>query len=454
MSRTPAEQHGRPMPQSLEAERAVLGGAMLDGSQVHDLAELVAPADFYRPAHGRLWSLILEMSRAHKPVELVALVEEVIGTSAGSADPFDAYGGLAYVTSLSDEVPSTTNLRYYAQLVREAGARRKMIALAGDIETRARDGSVELPELLGYVSSAVGQWQASAPSEWTPIGALMPGALDALADVVHARAAGKQAGSVRTGIKALDEALTMLGPGKVCVIAGRPGSGKTALACGIADHVAETRGTAAIFSLEMPGQEIAQRVLFMRSRVNGERAQKGLLVRAEWMRLHQAGESIASLPLYIDSTNGLTLAQAEARLRRLQAARPDLTLAVFDYLGLMGGERRNGEEALIARNSAGLKALAKELGICVLVLAQLNRDCEKRDDKRPRLSDLRGSGSIEQDADILVLIYRDEYYNPESAARGIAELNIAKQRGGPASVKPVLVGFEGETTRFHDLGSP
>lgn len=440
------ETDARPMPQAPEAERALLGGVLLDGSQVAELVEVVKPADFYRPAHGRLWALMVALERTGRPVDLVAVMEEITARAQ-----VDEVGGVAYVSSLPDAAPSTTNLGYYAYQVRDRAVRRELITHCQDMIERVHRHDEELPELMAYARSTIGQWQVSNESPWTPIGALVPSALAAMADIVHVRAAGERAGSLSTGLRALDEVLTMLGPGKVCVIAGRPGSGKTALAAGIADHVASTRGSAGIVSLEMPAGEMAQRVLCARAKVSYARAAKGRLVRAEWTRLHEAGESLATTPLFFHDAESIQSATLDQRLRRLKAERPDLALVVVDYLQLMGGDAKQSEEVQISRNSKALKSTAKELGICLLVLSQLNRKCEERDDKRPKLSDLRGSGSIEQDADIIILIYRDEYYNPESSERGVAELNVTKQRGGPTSVKPVRVAFEGETVRFFDL---
>lgn len=437
---------GRALPQSLEGERMVLGGCMVAPSLVHQVRELVDPRDFYRSAHGLLWRLMLEMADNGQPVEMIAVVEEVVRRGDGFAEQV---GSLAYVSALPDAVPSTENIAYYATLVRDRALRRRIIIGAQEIAEHVYTSADPLPDVLGIVHRKVQGWDTGLMQSWTALGELIPGAVDRLADIVHDRAAGNESAGLRTGLKNLDRALNGVEPGKVVVVAARPGMGKTSLALAFADHIAATQGAVGIFSLEMQKEELATRLICSRARVSYVQAKRGRLRRADWARLHESGEVQAKLPIYIDDQRKLSAAQMGARLRRLKAERPDLCMVVVDYLQLMGGNPRQDERERITENSGDLKGLAKELGIVIVLLSQLNRDLEKRDDKRPILADLRGSGAIEQDADIILFIYRDEYYNTESSERGVAEILAAKMRAGATARE--RVGFEGDTVRFYDL---
>ncbi len=432
------------LPQSLEAERAVLGGLMLDPEQVLPIAENLCPADFYRESHQHLFEVIVKMAEGGEPVETVAVCEKV--AAAGTADQA---GGLDYVQRLADNVPSTQNLDYYAEIVRERSVQRRLIFSVGEIAEKARGGDQPLSELLDYAESSVfAVTQESAGADWEQLSQVVD---TAFMDIQARAEQGSDVTGTPTGFVDLDRLLAGMHRSDLVILAARPSMGKTALALNIAANAAMAGAGVGIFSLEMSRAQLATRMLCAQARVDAQKVRTGFLSRErDWPRLTDAAEVLYGLPLYIDDSPALNITQVRSKARRLKSLNPALRLIVLDYIGLLVGDNRVSRERQVAEASQGLKALAKELDICVLALSQLNRGVEMRDNKRPRLSDLRESGSIEQDADVIMFIYRDEYYNKENSPEpGVAEVLVEKQRNGATG--RVKLAFQGIYTRFENL---
>lgn len=438
----------RQVPHSIEAERAVLGGLMLDPERMHVVSERITTEDFYREAHGKLFAIMLEMSERGEPVEMVAVVEAV-----SKAGVEDQVGGIAYVSALPDNVPSTENLEYYAGLIHERALERKLIEGARDIAQEARDGQRDLGDLLNFAESTIFTITQSRQSrEWKAISEVVD------EQFVRIQSLSENRGEVTgysTGFIDLDRILAGLHPTDLIILAARPAMGKTALALNIARNVALGGVGVGIFSLEMSAGQLVTRMLVSQSRVDAGKVRTGFLSKErDWPRLTEAAEALYRLPLHVDDTPGLNITQLRSRARRLKSMHPDLGLIVVDYIGLMqGSDSRASRQEQVSASSRGLKILAKELDVCVIGLSQLNRAVESRNPKIPQLSDLRESGAIEQDADIIMFIYRDEYYNPDTTTKpGVAEIIVAKQRNGATG--SVELSFQGEFTLFDNLARP
>lgn len=433
---------------ALDAERALLGGLLVAGQgAVSELAERVASADFARAAHARIWDQLLAMAERGEPVELTSLLDRLQGRQL-----LEECGGLIYVTQLGDDAPAAGSLIHYADTIRDRAQRRRLEATLRRIQEQLGDTSHELPELLAQAEEALlSAGERSASAEAVPLGHLTT---DAYARIRAAQAAGAPSLGHPTGYIELDRLLGGLAPTDLVVLAARPAMGKTALAQSLAHGVAERGGAVLFFSLEMGRAQVADRALAGAAQVPLQRARRGQVSRDELGQLLEASERLHTLPIQVDDRAGLTVAQVRAASRRwarmLRQAGKRPAMIVVDYIGLMGAtDPRTPREQQVAASSRGLKALAKELEVAVLCLAQLNRGVEARTDKRPLLSDLRESGAIEQDADSILFIYRDEYYNKNSTDRGVAEVIVAKQRNGPTGT--ARLAFIGELTRFENL---
>jgi len=418
---------------------------MLDPERVLPVAELLTAEDFYREAHQKLFALMLRMTEQGEPTEMLAVVERISGSGRS-----EEMGGLAYVSSLPDNVPSTENLEYYAKLVRQRATSRRLVFGAREIADKALGGQEELPQLLDFAESTIFQvTQERQSSDWAALSEVVDQEFLRIQELSERR--GEVTG-ITTGYVDLDKMMAGLHPSDLVILAARPAMGKTALALNIALNAALGTGAGiALFSLEMSRGQLATRLLCSQARVDAGKVRTGFLSAEEdWPRLTQAAEDLYQLPIYIDDTPGLNITQMRSKCRRLKSLDPRLKVIVIDYIGLMSGDARVSRQEQISASSRGLKALAKELDVTVLALSQLNRGVESRTDKRPLMSDLRESGAIEQDADIILFIYRDEYYNPETTTEpGVAEVIIAKQRNGP--IGRVKLAFLGQFTRFENL---
>ncbi|HBA32971.1 MAG TPA: replicative DNA helicase, partial [Gammaproteobacteria bacterium] len=416
-------------PHSTEAEQAVLGGLMLRNQAWDSIADRVSEEDFYRRDHRVIFRAIAELAEKDNPRDVITLSEWL-----GERSELDNIGGLAYLGALAQDTPSAANIVAYADIVRERSVLRQLIEVGNEIAGAAyqADGRTS-KDLLDQAESrvfAIAEQSSRTQQGFQNIRTVLAGALDRIDTLFTSDSAVT---GLPTGFDDFDELTSGLQAGDLVIVAGRPSMGKTTFAMNIAEHAAiKGDEPVAVFSMEMPGEQLAMRMISSLGRVELHRLRSGNLTDADWPRITSAISLLDQRGhLFIDDTPGLTPMELRARARRLKREH-GLSLIVVDYLQLMQvagrGENRATEISEISRS---LKALAKELNVPVVVLSQLNRSLEQRPDKRPVMSDLRESGAIEQDADVIVFIYRDEVYNPESNDKGTAEILIREQRNGP-----------------------
>ncbi|SFF31729.1 replicative DNA helicase [Fontimonas thermophila] len=448
MSPTVAKLQASPKlpPYSLEAERAVLGGLMLDNRPWNDLADRLSPEDFYSEAHQIIYRAICDLVGSNRPCDFITLSEYM-----KAQGQLEAAGGIAYLGELANDALSAANVLAYGEIVRERAVLRGLIAAGGDIaELGFRPEGRSHAELIDIAEQKVFALRSRAEHARSSYYA-MPQLMDQLEHKIDflRQHRGRLAG-LATGFADFDAKTTGLHPGDLVIVAGRPSMGKTSFALNIAEHVVlYEKKPAAVFSMEMPAEQLALRMVASFARIPMGKLRTGELEDRDWDRLISQGTLIREAPLYIDETGALSPLELRARARRIKA-RHGLSLIIVDYIQLMQvpGTRENRTNE-ISEISRSLKALAKELEVPVIALSQLNRGVEQRDNKRPRMADLRESGGIEQDADLVVFIYRDEVYNKDSPDKGTAEIIIAKQRNGPLGT--VKTAFLGEYTRFENL---
>lgn len=435
----------KPQPQSLESERALLGGLMVHEERVDEISGIVRPEDFYRPEHAALYELLLAMRDEGTPIDLVSVPERVV-----RSEDEGTYGGLAYVLQLPEHLPSAANLSYYAELVRQKALMRKLARIGTRLHDKATAEADDPPALMTEVAALLDDLgRDDAERDWTPVSEAVDEYIRQLEDLSVRQGAVT---GLSTGYTELDKLLAGFHPSTLVVLAARPAMGKTALALNFARHALEAGAAAAFFSLEMGRTELVSRMLGAIGSIEGDALRRGQLDQEGWDRLMSASRRLREMPLYIDDTPGVTIADLRARARRLQAMDPRLGMVLIDYLQLMQGEdARASRQQQIAEISRGLKILSKDLKVPVIALSQLNRSVEQRENKRPRVSDIRESGAIEQDADVILFIYRDEVYDPESEDRGTAEVIIAKHRAGSTGM--VRLAFQGVYARFDNAAS-
>jgi replicative DNA helicase len=434
-------------PHSIQAEQSVLGGLMLSNSSWDNVADRVVREDFYRREHQLIFEAIRKLSDAQKPFDVVTLSEELERNGL-----LDEAGGMSYIGTLASDTPSAANIRAYADIVREHSVKRQLIRVGTEIadsgfETEGRSVS----ELLDSAESSVfeiAEQQAKGKSGFQDIKSLLTLAMDRIETLYHS---DEPITGLSTGFADLDHMTSGLQKSDLIIVAGRPSMGKTTFAMNLAENVAiQGKMPVAVFSLEMPGEQLVMRMLSSLGRIDQHRLRTGKLEDDEWPRLTSAVSILSEAILHIDDSASLTPTEIRARSRRLMREHGQLGLIVIDYLQLMqapgAGNNRTEEISVISRS---LKALAKELNVPVIALSQLNRNLEQRPNKRPVNSDLRESGSIEQDADIIAFVYRDEVYNEESPDKGIAEIIIGKQRNGP--IGTCRLTFMGQFTKFENF---
>jgi len=437
-------------PHSNEAEQSVLGGLLIDNLSWDRAADLLTDSDFYRFEHKLIFSAISTLVNQSKPADVITVFEQL--QSLGKADDC---GGLAYLNALAQSVPSAANMRRYAEIVRERAILRKLIAASDEIATNAfnpqgRPVSSILDEAEGKIFK-IGEEGSRQKQGFLGIDKLVVDLIDRVQEL-HDNGAEEVTG-VRTGFFDMDRMTAGLQKGDLIILAARPSMGKTAFALNIAENVAVAEGLPVlVYSMEMGASQLALRLVGSLGRIDQQNLRTGRLRTEEWERLTEAVDKLGQVQLFIDETPALTAPELRARARRMARQYGQLGLIVIDYLQLMSGSSAsNGENRAteIGEISRGLKALAKELQCPVIALSQLNRSVETRTDKRPMMSDLRESGAIEQDADIIMFIYRDEYYNKDSKDPGVAEVIIGKQRNGP--VGTVRLAFLKPLTKFENL---
>jgi replicative DNA helicase len=436
-------------PHSVEAEQSVLGGLLLDNLSWDRAADLVTDSDFYRHEHRMIYTAIAGLVGANKPADVITVFEQL--QSLGKASDC---GGLMYLNALAQSVPSAANLRRYAEIVRERAILRKLIAASDEIATTAFNPQGRaVTQILDEAESKIfkiGEEGSRQRSGFQSIDKLVIALVDRVNEL-HDNGAEEVTG-VRTGFYDLDRMTSGLQKGDLIVLAARPSMGKTAFAINMAEHIAVAEGLPVlVFSMEMGAAQLALRMVGSIGRIDQTHLRTGALKNDEWERLAEAVDKLGKASIFIDETPALNSAELRARARRMARQFGKLGLVVVDYLQLMSGSSSSEENRAteIGEISRGLKALAKELQCPVIALSQLNRSVESRNDKRPMMSDLRESGAIEQDADVIMFIYRDDYYNKDSKEPGVAEIVIGKQRNGP--VGTVKLMFLKPLTKFDNL---
>ncbi|MFB9869099.1 replicative DNA helicase [Vreelandella sulfidaeris] len=434
-------------PHSLEAEQSVLGGLMLDNQAWDNVSERLVADDFYRYEHRLVFNVMIHLAESGQPLDVVTLSEAL-----EARDQLDTVGGLAFLAELARNTPSASNIRAYADIVRERATLRKLIRAANQIADSAfTPQGRPADELLNEAERLVFQIAEERPKTGGPIGMsdLLTKAVDRIDELFNLK--GEMTG-LSTGFRDLDEMTTGLQPSDMVVIAGRPSMGKTTFAMNLVEHaVIASDKPVMVFSMEMPAESLMLRMLSSLGRIDQTRVRTGQLEDEDWPRLTSAVNLLKDKQLFIDDTAALSPNEMRSRLRRVVREHGNIALIMIDYLQLMQipgfSENRTGEISEISRS---LKGLAKEFNCPVVALSQLNRSLEQRPNKRPVMSDLRESGAIEQDADVIAFVYRDEVYNPDNPDnQGIAELIIGKQRNGP--IGTVHMAFIGKYTRFEDL---
>ena len=433
-------------PQSVEAEQSVLGGLLISTDAWDGVAELVSADDFYRPDHRLIFRQIRNLAEDSQPVDVVTLADALQANGE-----LEAAGGLGYLTELAQNTPSASNIRAYAEVVRERSSLRHLIEAAQEIadsgfNPQGRSSS----ELVDAAERLIMKISEQGPKAGGPQGVdhLLGETVDRIEELC---ASGGDITGLSTGYLDLDKFTSGLQKSDLVIVAGRPSMGKTSFAMNLVEHaVLNQSSPVLVFSMEMPAEQLMMRLLSSIGRIDQTLVRTGRLDQSGWEKLSQAVGKLRNTGLLIDDTPALTPTEVRSRARRIKREHGDLAMIMIDYLQLMQvAGSSEGRTAEISEISRSLKAIAKEFKCPVVALSQLNRSLEQRPNKRPVNSDLRESGAIEQDADVIMFIYRDEVYNPESADQGVAEIILGKQRNGP--IGTVRLAFRGEYTRFENL---
>ncbi len=433
-------------PQNIEAEQAVLGAMLIEREAISKVAEMLRPEDCYREAHRLIFNAMSELFNKNDAVDMVTVIEFL-----RKSDKLEAAGGLSYITSLANSVPTAANVLYHAKIVEEKALLRQLINAATNIASSGYEGSEEVASILDTAEKTIlAVSSRKMGGDFTPIKSII---FDAFNKIEQLYASKGSITGLSTGFKDLDRLTSGLQPSDLILIAARPSMGKTAFVLNIAQHIGiKEKKAVAFFSLEMSKEQLVQRMLCAESTIDSQRLRIGELEANDWTKLVSGADRLSAAPIFIDDTSGITVMELRSKARRLKIEY-DLQLIIIDYLQLMqgsgkgkGSENRQQEISEISRS---LKGLAREIGVPVIALSQLSRSVESRQVKKPMLSDLRESGSLEQDADIVAFLYRDDYYNPDSEQKNITEVIIAKHRNGP--VDTVQLFFLKQFTKFSDL---
>jgi replicative DNA helicase len=433
-------------PHSLEAEAAVLGAILLDNTALDRVAEVVTAEDFYREAHRKIFRAATELSQRSEPIDLLTLTEAL-----KTRGELPEIGGAGYVSELTDRALSAANIQYHARIVREKAILRGLISTAAEIVARGYEAREDVTRFVDEAEQAIYQIaEKKTRASFTRVGDMITETFRQIEQLYERK---EMVTGVPTGFTDIDRMTAGLQPSDLIIVAGRPSMGKTSFCLNIAEHVAIEKGIGvAVFSLEMSKEQLVLRMLCSQARVDLSKVRTGFLAQKDFPRLAEAAGRIHDAPIYVDDTPALSALEVRAKSRRLKRTKEaNLGLIIVDYLQLMRGSsgRDDSREQEISQISGSLKALAKELRVPVIALSQLNRQVESRQPPKPRMADLRESGAIEQDADVIAFIYRDEVYNPQSAeSKGKAEIIIAKQRNGP--IGDVELTFLHEYTRFEN----
>lgn len=445
MSIAPDEARGRIPPHNSESERSVLGSMLLDPNAISEVLEVLTAEDFWVPAHREIYNSMCSLDRTGQPIDLVT-----VGEDLRQRGELERVGGQGILLDLVNSTPTSVNAGRYAKYVRDHARLRRLITAAGEISEMGYEAAGETAEILDRAESMIFEVAQHGSGElFAPVQNLLDETLMKLEERFNS--SGSVTG-LTTGFRDLDELTSGLQPSNLIVVAARPSMGKTALALGIAQNAARSTGkSVAIFSLEMSKTELVQRLLSSEAEVDSNKLRTGRMGDTDWSDLMNAAGRMANDPLFIDDSGALTVMELRAKCRRL-ASRQDLGLVIVDYMQLMESSshrREANRQQDISEISRSLKVLARELNIPVIAVSQLNRAPEARSDKRPLLGDLRESGAIEQDADIVIFLYRDSYYDPETPDKGQAEVIVAKHRNGRTATVRLL--YLDHFTKFRDL---
>ncbi len=432
-------------PQNIEAEQCVLGGILIEDRALLKVVETISPEDFYKEAHGIIYRAMLELFDRNEPQDILT-----VSNLLKSKGVLDDVGGVAYLGELAETIPVASNISYYAKIVRDKAVLRRLIQKTSDLATLCYEEAGDVDEILESAEAAIFEIsQAKINQSFHPLKSVLK---DSIRKVEDLFARKELITGVPTGFVELDKLTAGFQPSDLIIVAGRPSMGKTALALNIAQHATINHGVpVAIFSLEMSKEQLALRMLCSEAKVNAQKVRTGFLSDNEWTRIIGAADLLSSAPVFIDDTPALSVLEMRAKARRLKSEH-GLGLVLVDYLQLMRGrDRSERREQEISEISRSLKAMAKELDVPVVALSQLNRKVEDRPNKRPQMADLRESGAIEQDADVIAFIYRDEVYNrsEDNPNRGTAEIIVGKQRNGPTGL--VKLAFLAQYSSFANL---
>ncbi len=430
-------------PQNIEAEQSILAAVLLENDALLKALEVLSPEDFYRESHRKLFNVMVELFEKNEAIDLITVTDALKRRSE-----LDDVGGVTYLSSLASQIPTAANVRYHAKIVKEKALLRGLLMSATEIAAKVYESTMEADEMVDYAERTI--FDISDKRTKTAFFSLKDVIKSSFELIEHLYDKKEAITGVPSGFHELDQLTTGFQPGDLIIIGGRPSMGKTALGLNIAHHVAlELKGPVAIFSLEMSKEQLALRMLCAEALVDSNSVRKGFIRKEDWHKLTSAAGRLAEAPIFIDDSSGTSVLEVKAKARRLKNEHRGLSLVVVDYLQLMKGrgsfERREQEISEISRS---LKGLAKELKVPVIALSQLNRAVEQRENKRPTLADLRESGAIEQDADVIIFLYRDAVYRKDHAHRenDVAEIIISKQRNGPTGL--VKLTFLSHATRF------
>jgi replicative DNA helicase len=429
-------------PQDIPAERSVLGAMLLSKDAIADVVEVMRPEFFYRPAHQSIYHAVLELYGRGEPADFITVADELAKTGK-----LDQVGGAAYVTGLTRDLPSAVNATYYAEIVRQRAVLRRLIEAGTRILQTAYDGAGEADDIVNRAQAEIFEISSGKRGEdYVPLADILEGAIAEIEAIANHD--GDMVG-VPTGLRDLDTLTQGLHAGQLVILAARPAIGKSTLGLDIARAAAVKHGlTSVIFSLEMSRNEIMMRLLSAEGSIQLHNIRSGRMGAADWQKVAQRQDALRDAPLFIDDSPNMTMTEIRAKCRRLKQQH-DLRLVVVDYMQLMtSGKRVESRQQEVSEFSRALKLLAKELEVPVIAISQLNRGPEQRTDKKPMLADLRESGSLEQDADVVVLIHREDFYDKENRP-GEADLIVAKHRNGPTDT--IAVSFQGHYSRFVDL---
>lgn len=430
-------------PQNIEAERSTIGSMLLEKEAIFRAVELLKPDDFYKEAHRIIYQTVVELANRNEPVDLITVTEDL-----RQKNQLDSVGGVPYLTGLVNAVPTAANIEYYARIVEEKALLRSLISAASSIVSQGYEGAEEIDKILDQAEQSIFKvTQRRSSRGYVFLKDILNEAFERIEKLFETK--GGVTG-IPTGYADLDRITAGLQPSDLIILAARPSMGKTTFALNIAEYAAiELKVPVIVFSLEMGKEQLAMKMLCSEAGVDNQRLRTGSLVESDWPKLSRALGRLGEAKMYIDDTPGVSVMEVRAKARRIKAE-GGLGMIVIDYLQLMQhrgkSESRQQEVSEISRS---LKALARELSVPVIALSQLSRAVEQRTSKVPGLADLRESGSLEQDADIVCFLYRDEYYNPDSEKKGIAELIIAKHRNGPLG--SVEFFFQKECSKFVGL---